>query len=188
MIIVAFRNFICFIGLLLASPIICIAAFCIFLEDGFPIFFKQQRIGKKEKPFTIYKIRTMPKNTPEVGTHIAEQEFKLKTGVFIRKTKLDELHQLINVIKGDINLVGPRPSLYNQTELRNARSVKNIFDAKPGITGLAQVLNYDMSNPLKLAEIDNIYINNQSFKMNVIILMATFFEYPKRYLRKKFIK
>jgi lipopolysaccharide/colanic/teichoic acid biosynthesis glycosyltransferase len=131
----------------------------------------------------------MQKNTPEVGTHLAEQEFKLRTGAFLRKSKLDEFPQLINVIKGDINLVGPRPCLVErQTELRNARSEKNIFDVKPGITGLAQVLNYDMSNPVKLAEIDSIYMKNQSLKMNVIILMATFFNYPRRYLRTKFIK
>ena len=100
--------------------------------------------------------------------------------------KLDEFPQLINVIKGDLNLVGPRPGLPNQTELFNARSRKNIFAIKPGISGLAQVLGYDMSDPIKLAEIDSIYIKYRTVRLDLVILLATFFNYPKVYLLQKF--
>ena len=186
MIIIAFRNLICLIGLLIVLPMLVVASIFLFIEDGLPILFKQERIGLDKKPFTIYKIRTMQKNSPQDGTHILGENFTLKTGGIIRKVKLDEFPQLINVIKGDLNLVGPRPGLPNQTALFNARSRKNIFAIKPGISGLAQVLGYDMSDPIKLAEIDSIYIKYRTVRLDLVILLATFFNYPKVYLLQKF--
>ena len=93
---------------------------------------------------------------------------------------------MINVLKGDLNLVGPRPGLENQLELKNARIAKDIFSVKPGITGLAQILGYDMSNPEKLAEVDQIFVLNESFLLKTMILIGTFFKYPRKYISIKY--
>lgn len=176
------RNVICFVGLVIILPLLCVAAILILIEDGFPIFFKQKRIGLHKKKFTIYKIRTLKKNAPQVGTHEIEEHHKLNMGRAIRALKLDEFPQLFNVIKGDLNLVGPRPGLESQLALEAARMFQGIFETKPGITGLAQVLGYDMSTPEMLAEVDKLYIDNKSLKLNIIIFLATFFKYPRTYL------
>ena len=186
MIIIALRNLICIIGLLVMLPFLLFVTLLIFIEDGFPIFFVQKRIGLAKKTFAIFKIRTMKKNTPELGTHDVEKRFQLKTGRIIRAFKLDELPQLINVLKGDLNLVGPRPGLETQIKLKDARIAKNIFSVKPGITGLAQIMGYDMSNPEKLAEVDQIFILKESFLLKFMILMGTFFKYPRKYISNKY--
>tara|TARA_Y100000992_G_scaffold280758_1_gene228053 strand:+ start:3233 stop:3769 length:537 start_codon:yes stop_codon:yes gene_type:complete len=167
-------------------PFLIFITLLIFIEDGFPIFFVQKRIGLSRQTFAIFKIRTMKKNTPELGTHNIDKVFQLKTGRIIRALKLDELPQLINVLKGDLNLVGPRPGLENQLELKNARIAKDIFSVKPGITGLAQILGYDMSNPEKLAEVDQIFVLNESFLLKTMILIGTFFKYPRKYISIKY--
>ena len=105
MIIVALRNIICLIGLMVILPFLVIASILICLEDGFPVFFKQKRIGLNKKIFTIYKIRTLKRNSPQVGTHEMEDHYKLTVGRIVRTLKLDEFPQLISVIKGDINLI-----------------------------------------------------------------------------------
>ena len=174
MIILALRNTISIMGLILALPLLVIISFFIYLEDGWPIFFKQKRLGINKEEFMIFKIRTMKKNTPELGTHDVDKSFQLRLGKVIRAIKLDELPQLINVLKGDINLVGPRPGLVTQNDLQKERYKRNIFIVKPGITGLAQILGYDMSDPAKLAEIDRIYIDNQTIHLNTLILLGTF--------------
>jgi len=186
MIIIALRNLICIIGLLVMLPFLLFVTLLIFIEDGFPIFFVQKRIGLAKKTFAIFKIRTMKKNTPELGTHDVEKRFQLKTGRIIRSLKLDELPQLINVLKGDLNLVGPRPGLETQIKLKDARIAKDIFSVKPGITGLAQIMGYDMSNPEKLAEVDQIFILKESFLLKFMILMGTFFKYPRKYISNKY--
>jgi len=180
MIILALRNTISMMGLILVLPLLVIISFFIYLEDGWPIFFKQKRLGINKEEFTIFKIRTMKKNTPEVGTHNVDTIFQLKVGKVIRALKLDEFPQLLNVLKGDINLVGPRPGLVNQDKLRAERSKENIFTIKPGITGLAQILGYDMSDPTKLAEIDRIYIDNKTFYLDALILLGTFVSVVRR--------
>ena len=185
MIISALRNIICLLGLLIIAPIICIVSIAVMLEDGYPFFFKQKRIGLDQKTFTIYKVRTLKKNAPQVGTHDLSDDFQLKTGKIIRKFKLDEFPQLINVLKGDINLIGPRPGLISQTELEDARLLHGIHKIKPGITGLSQILGYDMSNPQLLSQIDLQYIKNKSFKIDIIILIATFISFPRQFLKNK---
>ena len=180
------RNFISMIGLIFIFPILVMVGLFIVVEDGFPIFFKQDRIGKGGKKFKIIKIRTLKKNTPNLGTHDLEKDHMLKNGKWIRKLKLDEFPQLINVMRGDIDIVGPRPGLEMQTKLLDARSSRDIYSIKPGITGLAQILGYDMSDPKKLAEIDEIYIINKSFNLDLLIILGTFFDSPRQILRKKF--
>lgn len=180
------RNLLCLIGLISISPFLFLASLIILLEDGFPIFFIQKRFGKDKQFFNIIKIRTLKKNTPNTGSHELESKYLLISGKWIRKIKLDEFPQLINVLRGDVNLVGPRPGLINQKELLNERSLKNIFSVKPGITGLAQILGYDMSDPKKLAEIDETYIINKSFRLDFSIILGTFFNFPKQKLKKKY--
>jgi O-antigen biosynthesis protein WbqP len=180
------RNFISMIGLIFIFPILVMVGLFIVVEDGFPIFFKQDRIGKGGKKFKIIKIRTLKKNTPNLGTHDLEKDHMLKNGKWIRKLKLDEFPQLINVMRGDIDIVGPRPGLEMQTKLLDARLSRDIYSIKPGITGLAQILGYDMSDPKKLAEIDEIYIINRSFNLDLLIILGTFFDSPRQILRKKF--
>lgn len=180
------RNLLCLIGLISISPFLFLASLIILLEDGFPIFFIQKRFGKDKQFFNIIKIRTLKKNTPNTGSHELESKYLLISGKWIRKIKLDEFPQLINVLRGDVNLVGPRPGLINQKELLNERSLKNIFSVKPGITGLAQILGYDMSDPKKLAEIDEAYIINKSFRLDFSIILGTFFNFPKQKLKKKY--
>jgi len=175
MLIIITRNIICIVVLMLILPILAFASLLIFVEDGLPVFFRQERLGKNKKIFTIYKIRTMKNDAPQRGTHAVSNSFLLKIGKLIRKIKLDEFPQLINVIMGDINLVGPRPGLVTQEILRSEREENNIFNINPGITGLAQILGYDMSNPKKLSEIDLIYMKNKSLHFDLMILLGTFF-------------
>ena len=122
MIIVVLRNIISIFVLVLLLPLLIIVSLFIVLEDGVPIFFKQKRLGLNQKIFTIYKLRTLVKNSPQVGTHDLDESFKLKTGKVIRAMKLDEFPQLMNVIKGELNLVGPRPGLISQIELKKAEN------------------------------------------------------------------
>ena len=185
MLLIITRNIICLAVLMLMLPIMVFASLLIFVEDGLPIFFRQERLGKNKKIFTIYKIRTMKNDAPQLGSHAVSKNFLLKIGKFIRKIKLDEFPQLINVIIGDINLVGPRPGLVTQEILSSERDKKNIFNMKPGITGLAQILGYDMSNPKKLSEIDMIYMKKKSKYVDFMILLGTFFSKYRNQIASK---
>ena len=186
MIIIALRNFICLAGLILIAPFLIICCCFIFIEDGSPLLFKQERLGLNQKIFTIFKLRTLKRDAPQVGTHELDVSLKLKIGVLIRLIKLDEFPQLLNVLKGELNLVGPRPGLRSQFELQNNRISQGVFQTKPGITGLSQILGYDMSAPDELAKVDKIYIQNKTFSLDLIILVATFLSPPRNYLSSKF--
>ena len=152
----------------------------------FLFFLNNNDLGLNKKIFTIYKLRTLKINAPQVGSHELEDGYKLISGKVIRALKLDEFTQLFNVIRGDINLIGPRPGLESQTELEEARFASGIHTIKPGISGLAQVLGYDMSDPKALAKIDKIYIQNKSLKLDFIILVGTFIKFPRNYLASIF--
>lgn len=130
-----------------------------FFDTGSPLFF-QERVGRNKKTFTLVKFRTMRKDTASVASHLASASSITKFGHFLRRTKLDELPQLWNVLKGEMSLVGPRPGLFNQEELTEAREKYNVFDVRPGITGLAQVNEIDMSTPELLAQTDAKMINS----------------------------
>jgi lipopolysaccharide/colanic/teichoic acid biosynthesis glycosyltransferase len=163
-----------FIGFIIVSPIILISLMLIWFEDGSPVIFAQERLGINKNRFRIYKIRTMYKTAPNLGTHEVGTMHYLIAGSFLRKIKIDELPQLLNYLKGEIVLVGPRPGLPTQEKLKKYREKYNIFDIKPGITGLSQILGYDMSNPEVLAKVDKLYINNKSIKLDLYIFLATF--------------
>ena len=174
------------ICLIILMPIIAISAFLILLEDGRPVFFIQKRIGKDLKIFNIYKLRTMNKTTPSLGTHEVDKSNYLKIGSFLRLTKVDELPQLINFIKGELLLIGPRPGLDTQLKLKEERLKRNVFSFIPGISGLGQVLGYNMSDPVKLSKIDALYISNKNFELDLKILIATFFKPSRKSLMLRF--
>lgn len=140
-------------GLFFAIPFLVILYIIGLFDTGSPIF-TQERIGRNKKPFTLVKFRTMTVDTTSVASHLASKASITPFGGFLRKTKLDELPQLWNVLKGEMSLVGPRPGLFNQEELTQARESKNVFAVRPGITGLAQVNELDMSTPELLAKTD----------------------------------
>ena len=162
------------VGLLLVTPFLLFVIFFAFFDTGTPIF-RQERVGRNKKPFVLIKIRTMDSKTLSVATHLVSDSSVTKFGKLLRQTKLDELPQLWNVVKGDMSLVGPRPGLFNQEELISARDKKNVFDVRPGVTGLAQIKNIDMSTPILLAETDAILIKELSigsyFKYILLTLM-----------------
>ena len=126
------------IGIVVAFPFIVLITLVGYFDTGSPIFF-QQRIGKNQRPFTLVKFRTMRQGTASVATHEVSSRSITRLGAILRKTKLDELPQLFNVLKGEMSLVGPRPCLFNQEELINERQQRGVFRVLPGITGLAQI-------------------------------------------------
>ncbi len=141
------------LGLLVGWPVLTVIALVGFFDNGSPLF-KQERVGRFQKPFTLIKFRSMRLGTASVATHMASRDAITTFGRFLRRTKLDELPQLWNVLKGEMSLVGPRPGLFNQEELIAERAARGVFNARPGMTGLAQVNQIDMSTPALLAETD----------------------------------
>jgi len=139
-----------FFGIIFLWPIGLILYIIGLFDTGSPIF-AQERMGKNKKPFTLYKFRTMHVDTKSVASHLASHASITAFGRFLRKTKLDELPQFINVLIGDMSLVGPRPNLFNQTALIEEREKYQVYTVLPGITGLAQINEIDMSTPKKLA-------------------------------------
>lgn len=159
-------------GILVLWPFGLIVYILGLFDTGSPVF-KQQRVGKNKKPFTLLKFRTMSVNTKSVATHLANRSSVTKLGAFLRKSKLDELPQLINVLKGDMSLVGPRPNLFNQKELIEERDKRNVYNSLPGITGLAQINEIDMSTPRRLAEVDAEMLDNLTMKKYFQYILAT---------------
>lgn len=141
------------IGLIFGLPLLVVLLTVGYFDTGSPLF-RQVRVGRHKRPFVLVKFRTMKLGTASVATHLADTSSVTTFGHFLRRTKLDELPQLWNVLKGDMSLVGPRPCLFNQLELLEERQKRNVFDVRPGVTGLAQVRGIDMSTPQLLAETD----------------------------------
>ena len=162
--------------LILFSPIFIFVAIAIILEDGIPVLFTQKRVGINYTFFKIYKFRSMKKNTPNVATHllINPDQYLLKIGKFIRKTSLDELPNLINIIKGEMVFVGPRPALYNQDDLMQFRVATGVSKLKPGITGWAQINGRDNISNEKKVEYDKEYLYNKSLILDLRIILHTF--------------
>lgn len=140
-------------GLILLFPLFVILLFGGYLDTGKPLII-QERVGKNKKKFNLVKFRTMSLETNQLASHLVSSKQVTKYGSFLRRTKLDELPQLWNVMVGNMSLVGPRPNLFNQIELIEERDKLNIYKVKPGITGLAQIKKIDMSTPKLLAETD----------------------------------
>ena len=156
------------IGLLFGLPVLIIITVFGFFDSGSP-FFRQERVGRNMKPFSLIKFRTMYINTSSVATHLVNSSSITPLGNFLRKRKLDELPQLWNVLKGDMSLVGPRPSLFNQKDVIKARFLLDVYSVRPGITGLSVINNIVMDTPKLLAQTDA--------KMIVSLSVAKYFEY-----------
>jgi O-antigen biosynthesis protein WbqP len=161
------------LGLLIFAPILAVAALAICLESrGSPIF-AQTRIGQKGQFFRCFKLRTMYEKTPTLPTHQVEESAVTRVGARLRRWKLDELPQFLNVLLGQMSIVGPRPCLPVQTELIEARRRLGVLDARPGITGLAQVREIDMSDPERLAQVDAEYLRTRTFVIDLELVLAT---------------
>lgn len=163
-----------FVGLLILLPIILVLLLAGYLDTGSPIF-KQERVGRNLQPFYLFKFRSMVRSTEHVATHLANVHDITPWGRFLRKSKLDELPQLFNVLKGDMSLVGPRPNLFSQVELIKYRAGQNVYAVRPGITGEAQLKNIDMSEPELLARIDAGMITDLNFFLYLRIIILTAF-------------
>lgn len=164
------------IVLVFLLPVFLILSILILIEDGFPVFFKQKRVGENYSFFMIYKFRSMKKNTPNVATHLLTnpEQYLLKIGKIIRKLSFDELPNLINIIKGEMVFVGPRPALYNQDDLMQLRINAGVDKLKPGITGWAQVNGRDELELEVKVNFEKEYIEKKSLLFDVMIIIKTF--------------
>lgn len=164
--------------LMLLSPLFIVVGLAIFLEDGAPIFFVQKRVGKDYSFFSLYKFRTMKKNTPNVATHLLErpEQYLLSIGGLLRKLSLDELPNLINIIKGEMVFVGPRPALYNQEDLMALRVAAGVDSLMPGITGWAQINGRDTISLSAKVALEKEYLEKQCFWLDIQIVWGTFFQ------------
>lgn len=165
-----------FILLIILAPLFIFVLFIIFFEDGTPIFFQQKRIGINSSFFQIYKFRSMKRSTPNVATHLLENpsQYLLKIGLILRKLSLDELPNLINIIKGDMVFVGPRPALYNQDDLMALRIAAGVDKLKPGITGWAQINGRDEISVEAKVLLEKEYLDRKSLWFDAKIIILTF--------------
>ena len=162
--------------LIILFPIFLIVGFLIFIQDGLPVFFKQKRVGVNYSFFYIYKFRTMKKDTPNVATHLLTnpEQYLLKIGSLLRKLSLDELPNLINIIRGEMVFVGPRPALYNQDDLMALRVAAGVDKLIPGITGWAQVNGRDELSLEQKVALEKEYLLKKSLTVDFQILIKTF--------------
>jgi lipopolysaccharide/colanic/teichoic acid biosynthesis glycosyltransferase len=167
-----FDIFFSLVGLVLGLPVLLSIFLLGLLDTGSPIFC-QERVGRNKRPFILVKFRTMALDTASVASHLASSASITRMGGFLRRSKLDELPQLWNVLKGEMSLVGPRPNLYNQHELIAERDFLGVYGVRPGITGVAQVNNIDMSTPRLLAEADAEMIRRMSLPLYFRLLLQT---------------
>jgi len=170
------NRLIALIILIIISPIFLAVALAVYIEDGSPIFFKQKRVGVNYSFFTIYKFRSMKKNSPNVATHLMtnSEQYLLKTGRILRKLSLDELPNLINIIKGEMLFVGPRPALYNQDDLMSLRVASGISKLKPGLTGWAQINGRDDISIQEKVKLEKEYLDAKSIWFDLKIILLTF--------------
>ncbi len=170
------------IAIIVFSPIILIISLLVKLTSKGPVFFKQRRIGKNNEEFNILKFRTMRVDTPNVATHLLKDPsvFITPLGKFLRKTSLDELPQLVNILKGDMSVVGPRPALYNQYDLRDMRTEVGVHKLVPGLTGWAQINGRDEIPLEEKVALDKEYMSMQSFWIDTKIIFMTILKVAKR--------
>ena len=163
------------IGLIVLSPVFLIIAIAIKIDDPGPVFFRQKRVGIHKSYFSLYKFRSMKVNTPDVPTHLLTnpEQYISRVGQFLRKSSLDELPQLINIIKGEMSIIGPRPALWNQDDLIAERDKYGANDVRPGLSGWAQINGRDeLEIPVK-AKLDGEYVEKLSFAMDAKCFLGT---------------
>jgi O-antigen biosynthesis protein WbqP len=170
------NKFFAILLLFVSLPISLLIVVLIYIEDGLPIFFKQKRVGINHTFFDIYKFRSMKKNTPNVATHLLENPatYLLRIGGVMRKLSLDELPNLINIIKGEMVFVGPRPALYNQDDLMALRLAAGVDKLKPGITGWAQINGRDEISIEAKVALEKEYLERKSIWFDLVIVVKTF--------------
>lgn len=164
------------IAIIVFSPLLIVISILIKMDSKGPVIFKQKRPGQNNKLFGIYKFRSMSIDTPNISTELLGDPtlYITKLGLFIRKTSIDELPQLINILKGDMSIVGPRPALYNQEDLINMRSERKIDTIRPGLTGYAQVKGRDMISDSEKVKYDEYYLNKMNLWLDIKIIWWTF--------------
>lgn len=160
------------LGLLLLWPVLLVLCVLGWLDTRLPLF-RQERVGRHQRPFVLVKFRTMRPGTASVASHLASSSAITRFGALLRRTKLDELPQLWNVLLGDMSLVGPRPGLFNQHELTAARAAQGVYAVRPGITGLAQVNGIDMSTPELLSQTDAQMLRDMNMKNYFKFILLT---------------
>ena len=163
------------IGLIFLSPLLVLIFLIGLFENGSPLFI-QSRVGYNLKFFSLIKFRTMPIGVRSAGTHLIKDIKLTSFGNFLRTTKLDEIPQLLNVLLGDMSLVGPRPCLFNQKKLINERKKRGVFRVRPGITGLAQISGINMKTPTLLAKTDQKMIKDMSLYNYFYYIFKTIFK------------
>ena len=163
------------IALILLCPLLLLVSLMIFVDDGSPVIFKQSRVGKDNQLFNIYKFRTMKRDTVNVASAELENPDACitKTGRFLRKSSLDELPQLVNILKGDMSFVGPRPLIPEESEIRELRAKYNVYSVRPGMTGLAQINGRDTITDEEKAAYDKQYVESRSFFGDIGIIIRT---------------
>ncbi|MEG1992473.1 MAG: sugar transferase [Acetivibrio sp.] len=164
------------LAIILFSWLLIILSICVKLESKGPILFKQKRVGEKKRYFYIYKFRSMRSDTPrDIPTHMLSnpEQFITSTGRFMRKTSLDELPQLFNILKGDMSIVGPRPALWNQEDLIAQRDRYGANDIRPGLTGWAQINGRDEIEISLKAKLDGEYVRRESLLFDIRIILGT---------------
>jgi len=164
---------IAFISLIILSPLLLLFVLAVRASSPGPAIFKQIRIGHGQKPFIIFKIRTMHVGTKETETHLVGSQSVTGIGGILRKLRLDEIPQLYNVLSGDMSLVGPRPCLPSQIDLMARRLDQNVYSVRPSITGLAQIQGLDMANPIELSKVDCAYVRDRSLLLDLKIILQT---------------
>ncbi|HZL09013.1 MAG TPA: sugar transferase [Prolixibacteraceae bacterium] len=170
------NKIIALILLILLSPVFVLVAIALILEDGFPVFFQQKRVGMNYSFFPIYKFRSMKKDTPNVATHLLKNpgQYVLKSGGLLRKLSLDELPNLINIIRGEMVFVGPRPALYNQDDLMALRVEAGVEALIPGLTGWAQINGRDEISLEEKVAYEKEYLQRKSVGFDIKIVLLTF--------------
>ena len=163
------------IGLIFLFPLMVIVFFISLFDNGSPLFI-QSRVGYNLKSFSLIKFRTMPMGVKSAGTHLMKNIKLSFFGFFLRRTKLDEIPQLLNVLLGDMSLVGPRPCLFNQRKLINERKKRGVYKVRPGITGLAQISGINMKTPTLLAKTDQKMIKSMSLYKYFYYILKTIFK------------
>ena len=161
--------------MLILAPLLLLVVLAIRLTSVGPVLFRTRRVGKNSRLFTMYKFRTMRIETPQVATHLLKEpdQFLTPIGKFLRRTSLDELPQMINVLCGDMSLVGPRPALFNQDDLIALRTARGVNELTPGITGWAQVNGRDSLPIAEKVKLDEWYLKNRSFWLDLKVVVMT---------------
>ena len=168
--------------MMILAPLFLLVVLAVRLTAVGPVLFRTQRVGKGNKLFTMYKFRTMRIDTPQVATHLLKEpdQFLTPIGKLLRRTSLDELPQLINVLRGEMSLVGPRPALFNQDDLIALRTAGGVHQLTPGVTGWAQVNGRDELPIPEKVNLDEWYMRNRSFWLDLKILGMTVFKVMRK--------